>query len=202
MRKKKSWMQRLFYWICWLFSSQCFVSRNYQKLVTEEKRSQPREKDRWINLMKSSNEIQFSHLFLNCERKKKPRKTINFLHERTNFSTDIIAKCIGIQLLKWHDCIWRFFIEMKGTVNKALAGQSVLLSRSTPKQNPKLNSLWFTCSCYSVPDSFGEGWLNTLSFFCGQSARMSLPNLFCDMSNLLFSSYVLLNEKLTLHMQI
>lgn len=28
---------------------------------------------------------------------------------------------------------------------------------------------------------------------------MSLPNLFCDMSNLLFSSYVLLNEKLTLH---
>lgn len=42
-------------------------------------------------------------------------------------------------------------------------------------------------------------WLNTLSFFCGQSARMSLPNLFCDMSNLLFSSYVLLNEKLTLH---
>lgn len=57
----------------------------------------------------------------------------------------------------------------------------------------------FTCSCYSVPDSFGGGWLNTLSFFCGQSARMSLPNLFCDMSNLLFSSYVLLNEKLTLH---
>lgn len=28
---------------------------------------------------------------------------------------------------------------------------------------------------------------------------MSLPNLFCDVSNLLFSSYVLLNEKLTLH---
>lgn len=36
-------------------------------------------------------------------------------------------------------------------------------------------------------------------FFCGQSACMSLPNLFCDMSNLLFSSYVLLNKKLTLH---
>lgn len=117
MRKKNSWMQRLFYWICWLFSSQCFVSRNYQKLVTEEKGSQPREKDRWINLMKSSNEIQFSHLFLNCE-KKHPRKTINFLHERTNFSADIIAKCIGIQLLKWHDCIWRFFIEIRAQSTK------------------------------------------------------------------------------------
>lgn len=44
-------------------------------------------------------EIQFSHLFLNCE-KKNPRKTINFLHERKNFSADIIAKCIGIQLLE------------------------------------------------------------------------------------------------------
>lgn len=75
------------------------MSRNYQKLVTEEKRSQPREKDRWINLMKSSNEIQFSHLFLNCERKN-PRKAINFLHERKDFSADIIAKCIGIQLLE------------------------------------------------------------------------------------------------------
>lgn len=76
------------------------MSRNYQKLVTEEKGSQPREKDRWINLMKSSNEIQFSHLFLNCERKKTPRKAINFLHERKDFSADIIAKCIGIQLLE------------------------------------------------------------------------------------------------------
>lgn len=84
--------------------------------------------------------MKFNFPFFFWIAEKTPRKTINFLHERKNSSADIIAKCIGIQLLKWHDCIWRFFIEMKGTVNKAPAGQSVLLSRSTPKQNPKLNS--------------------------------------------------------------
>lgn len=84
--------------------------------------------------------MKFNFPFFFWIAEKKPRKTINFLHERKNSSADIIAKCFGIQLLKWHDCIWRFFIEMKGTVNKAPAGQSVLLSRSTPKQNPKLNS--------------------------------------------------------------
>lgn len=77
------------------------MSRNYQKLVTEEKRGQPREKDRWINLMKSSNDRNsIFPSFPELRKKKKPKKTINFLHERKNFSADIIAKCIGIQMLK------------------------------------------------------------------------------------------------------
>lgn len=76
------------------------MSRNYQKLVTEEKGSQPREKDRWINLMKSSNDRNSIFPSFPELRGKKTRKAINFLHERKHFSADIIAKCIGIQLLE------------------------------------------------------------------------------------------------------
>lgn len=46
--------------------------------------------------MKLFNENYFFYFFLNCERKKKLRKMINFLYERKNFLVDIIVKCIGI----------------------------------------------------------------------------------------------------------
>lgn len=112
MRKKNSWMQRLFYWICWLFSSQCFVSRNYQKLVTEEKGSQPREKDRWINLMKSSNEIQFSHLFLNCKKNNNKKndqffawkeKIFSRYHCQVYWNSAVRVTWLYLKILHWNE---------------------------------------------------------------------------------------------------
>lgn len=114
MRKKNSWMQRLFYWICWLFSSQCFVSRNYQKLVTEEKRSQPREKDRWINLMKSSydrNSIFPS--FPELRKKKKTKKNDQFFawkekffsryHCQVYWNSAVRVTWLYLKILHWNE---------------------------------------------------------------------------------------------------
>lgn len=113
MRKKNSWMQRLFYWICWLFSSQCFVSRNYQKLVTEEKRGQPREKDRWINLMKSSNDRNSIFPSFPELRKKTPKKNNQFFawkekffsryHCQVYWNSAVRVTWLYLKILHWNE---------------------------------------------------------------------------------------------------
>lgn len=108
--KKNSSMQRLFYWICWLFSSQCFVSCNYQKFVTEEKRSQPRRKDRWINLIKSSNEIQFSLIFWIAVKKNKKRsifaweeKFFSRYHCQVYWNSAVKVTWLYLKILHWNE---------------------------------------------------------------------------------------------------